>query len=571
MDNKDHPKTDELRSKAEAKLSESRTLPKDLTLDKAKVLMHELEVHQLELEMQNQELRETQHRLEELRDEYTDLFDFAPVGYLVVDKKGVIKNINLTACILLGLERFLLIGKPLSAYMSSGQSIKLFLNLNEAFKTGNLPSFELIMKDKKDRTFKALLQGTIPNYSKMSDTCRISLQDVTELKAAAAIKKQHDELQLEKEKIQRYLDLAPVVFLLIDSDHNVKMINQKGCELLGYKRVEMLGENWFKNFVIDDGHNIADDPTDESFQNNKLLLKPYVENFVKCKNGEKRLMGWTNIALLDNSGNQIGTLSSGEDITQRKKLEATRQRYMEELETMVGERTKELSDALENEKQISEMKSSFVSIASHELRTPITIVMSSIILIEKYGALGQFEKQIKHVNQIKSSITHFISILDDFLSLDKLEKGIVRVNKESFDLPNFIDFTIEEMEVMLKEGQKISYTHSGQRNMTLDKKIFRNILLNLLSNAIKYSEKDIELTTIEDNGTLTLKIKDQGIGIPEEDSQFLFKRFFRAKNAEDIPGTGLGLSIVERYLDLLQGSIEFTSQENIGSTFTVQL
>ncbi len=570
MDNKDHPKTDELRSKAEAKLRQSSTLSKDLTLEKAKVLMHELEVHQLELEMQNQELRETQHRLEELRDQYTDLFDFAPVGYLVVDKKGVIKNINLTACTLLGLERSLLIGKPLSAYMSSGQSIKLFLNLNEAFKNGNLPSFELTMKDRKNRTFTGLLQGTIPNYSKSSDTCRISLQDITELKAAAAIKKQHDELQLEKEKIQRYLDLAPVVFLLIDSDHNVQMINQKGCELLGYKRVEILGINWFKNFII--GHDDTKvDPTDESFQNNKLLLKPYVENFVKCKNGEKRLMGWTNIALLDNRGNQIGTLSSGEDITQRKKEEVTKQRYMEELETMVGERTKELSDALENEKQISEMKSSFVSIASHELRTPITIVLSSIILIEKYGALGQFEKQKKHFNRIKSSITHFISILDDFLSLDKLEKGIVRVNKETFDLPDFINFTIGEMEVMLKEDQKISYTHSGQRNTTQDKKIFRNILLNLLSNAIKYSEKDIELTTVENNGSLTLKIKDQGIGIPEEDSQFLFKRFFRAKNAEDIPGTGLGLSIVERYLDLLKGSIEFTSQENKGSTFTVQL
>ncbi|MEJ1222870.1 PAS domain-containing sensor histidine kinase [Sediminicola sp. 1XM1-17] len=570
MGNKEHPKSNDLRTKAEAKLGHASKLSKDLTLDKAKVMMHELEVHQLELEMQNQELRETQHRLEELRDQYADLFDFAPVGYLVVDNKGVIKNINLTACMLLGPERSLLIGKPLSAYMSSGQSIKLFLNLNEAFKNGNLPSFELTMKDRNNRTFTALLQGTIPNYSKSSDTCRISLQDITELKAAAALKKQHDELQLEKEKIQRYLDLAPVVFLLIDSDHNVQMINQKGCELLGYKRVEILGINWFKNFVIRQDETKVN-PANENFQNNKLLLKPYVENYVKCKNGEKRLMGWTNIALLDNSGNQIGTLSSGEDITQRKKEEATKQRYMEELETMVGERTKELSDALENEKQISEMKSSFVSIASHELRTPVTIVLSSIILIEKYGALGQFEKQKKHFNRIKSSITHFISILDDFLSLDKLEKGIVRVNKETFDLPDFINFTIGEMEVMLKEGQKISYTHSGQRNTLQDKKIFRNILLNLLSNAIKYSEKDIALTTVENNGSLTLQIKDQGIGIPKEDSQFLFKRFFRAKNAEDIPGTGLGLSIVQRYLDLLKGSIEFTSQENIGSTFTVQL
>ena len=571
MGSKDHQNSDELRSKAESKIGRSNKLPKELSLDKAKVLMHELEVHQLELEMQNQELRETQARLEEIRDQYTDLFDFAPVGYLVVDKKGIIKNINLTACTLLGMERAYLLGKPLSAYMNSGQSTKLFLSLNDTFKTGKLSSFELILKKNNQDTFTALLQGSIPTSAiGNGGYCRISLQDITELKNVEALQRRHDDLQLEKEKIQRYLDLAPVVFLLIDADHNVQMINQKGCALLGYKRVDILGKNWFNNFVTDINENDTT-TSNNQFQNNKLLLKPYTENRVKCENGATRLMGWTNIALLDNNGNQIGTLSSGEDISERKKIEAIKQRYTEELETTVRERTKELSDALENEKQISEMKNSFVSIASHELRTPITIVLSSIILIEKYGAMGDFEKQQKHIDRVKSSISHFTSILDDFLSLDKLEKGIVRVKKEPFELPEFIGSLIEELEVMLKTGQKISYIHNGPKNAVQDKKIFRNILINLLSNAIKYSEKEIELTTNINKGILTLEIKDHGIGIPTEDAQYLFRRFFRAKNAEDIPGTGLGLSIVERNIDLLKGSIEFTSQENIGSTFTVKL
>ncbi len=571
MGSKDHQNTDKLRAKAESKVERPISLPKDISLEKAKILMHDLEVHQIELEMQNQELRETQERLEEIRDQYTDLFDFAPVGYLVIDKKGIINNINLTACSLLGMERSQLLGKPLSAYMNVGQSTKLFLHLNEAFKKGNFTSFELEMKSGKQESFTALLQGSIPLSTKGNGGyCRISLQDITELKNVEALKRQHDDLQLEKEKIQRYLDLAPVVFLLIDADHNVQMINQKGCALLGYKRVDILGKNWFNNFVTDiNEKNPA--TTNKQFQNNKLLLKPYTESRVKCENGSTRLMGWTNIALLDNNGNQIGTLSSGEDITERKKIEAIKQRYTEELETTVRERTKELSDALENEKQISEMKNSFVSIASHELRTPITIVLSSIILIEKYGAMGDFDKQQKHIDRVKSSISHFTSILEDFLSLDKLEKGIVRVKKEPFDLPEFINSTIEELELMLKTGQKISYAHNGPKNVELDKKIFRNILMNLLSNAIKYSEKEIEITTKINKGILTLEIKDHGIGIPTEDAQYLFKRFFRGKNAKDIPGTGLGLSIVERYIDLLKGSIDFKSQENIGSTFIVKL
>ncbi|MFT4832407.1 MAG: PAS domain S-box-containing protein [Psychroserpens sp.] len=561
----------ELRKRAETKMGKLTHSGKELSLEEAQKLMHELEVHQIELELQNQELRNTQYLLEEIRDQYTDLFDFAPIGYLLLDKKAVITNINITACNLLGLDRSALKGKHLSAFMSSGQSTILLLKLNEALKNGHLPSFELKIRRWNQGTFTALLQGSITTSSDNENPIyRLTLQDITEEKEAEKLQQQHEALQKEKEKIQRYLDLAPVVFLLVDTEHNVQMINQKGCELLGLPRLDILGKNWFEYFIITPEKQLKS-TNKNRFQDNNLLLKPYFESEVKCKDGETRLMGWTNIALLENNGDQIGTLTSGEDITERKETEANKERYTKELKGMVEKRTQELMDALISEKQINEMKSSFVSIASHELRTPITIVLSSIILIEKYGASGEFEKQQKHIERIKSSITHFTSILDDFLSLDKLEQGVIRVKKENFDLPDMISKTIGELEGILKEDQKIIHNHMGPKEFSQDKKIFRNILINLLSNAIKYSKKDIELTTSIHKNTLFLEVKDYGIGIPEEHREFLFKRFFRAKNAEDYPGTGLGLSIVERYLDLLEGSIEFTSQENLGSTFKIKL
>ena len=560
-----------LRSKAEAKLGRKSVLPTNLSIEETRSLLHELEVHQVELEMQNQELRESQHRLEEVRDQYTDLFDFAPVGYLILDKKGVIVNINLTACNLMGHERSYIKGKPLSTYMSKGESIKLFLNLREAFSSGNFPTLEIQIKGKDKDPFIGMIQGAVyADEDGGRSVCRISLQDVTGLKQAKALQQQHEDLQKEKEKIQKYLDLAPVVFLLIDSEHKVQMINQKGCSLLGYDRLDIVGKNWFENFTIDANGNGIDKST-QKFAHKKLLLNPYFERNLKCSNGELRLMAWTNTSLLGKNGDLIGTLCAGEDITERKRIESDKQRYTHNLEEIVRERTKELSDALESEKQINEMKSAFISIASHELRTPITIVMSSITLIEKYNELGEYQKQQKHIDRVKSSVSHFKNILDDFLSLEQLQRGNLRVDKATFNLPDFVSYVLEEMEGMLKDDQQINYTHKGNTEVYLDRKIFRNILLNLLSNAIKYSNAAIDLNTVVEDNELILSISDKGIGIPEEEQQNLFVRFFRAKNAENIQGTGLGLSIVQRYLELLNGTIEFSSKLDQGSTFIVKL
>ena len=554
------PKNTELRTKAEAKVGQIPEALSNLTLDEAKVILHELEVHQVELEMQNEELRETQHRLEEVRDQYTDLFDFAPIGYLILDKKGVIANINLTACHLIGYDRSRIIGKPLSNYMSSEESGKLFLNLQKAFNTNLLPPFELEIKHKDNTLFTALLQGsTTSELDSTKSICRISFQDITELKEAEALLLEHEALQKEKEKIQQYLELAPVAFLLVDTHFKVQMINKKGCDLVGYKSSEILGKDWFENFII----NVDD--------HKKILTDAYIESQLKCRNAEARIMGWTNVPLRNKKGRVIGTLIAGEDITSRKKLEQRKQNYTKELEDIVEIRTKKLNEALQNEKIINEMKSAFVSMASHEFRTPLTSIMSSAILIKKYNELGQPENELRHIKRIKSSVNQLTDILEDFLSLDKLERGIVVPHKDSFDLILFIEELIEELEWMLKKEQKINFRYKGETKVCLDKRILRNIFLNLISNAIKYSDLDIQLLTSVENDTISISVIDKGIGIPEEDQKHMFTKFFRSSNVTNIQGTGLGLSIVKHYTELLGGTIVFSSKSGEGSVFELSL
>ena len=559
----------DLRARAEAKFKKIPYSLSNLSNEKAKELFHEIEVHQIELEMQNQELREIQHRLEEARDLYTDLFDFAPVGYLLLNEKGVITNINLTGCAMLGEERSQIKGRPFSAYLSKNESQKLYLKLQEAFNTGTFFPIDLEIKHKTKNTITVVIHGTLNHNSySRSSICHVSIQDVTELRKIEKLKQQYHDLEHEKEMIQQYLDLAPIIFLLVNNKQQVQLINKKGSDVLGYSLQEVLGKNWFKDYILPLDKNDGD-YTYYNFEYKKLLWAPYFECEVICKNGERKLIAWTNNTIFNEDGSILATLSAGEDITERKKLELNQLEYTEELEQIVKERTKRLSDALKNERQINEMKSAFISIASHELRTPITIVMSSTILIEKYLKAGLYANQQKHIDRIKESVHHFISILDDFLSLDKLERGIMVARKDRFDLKELIEKSIEELEEICKKNQKIKFTYKGHTDVILDQKIIRNILMNLLTNAIKYSEKDIKLDAVHSHHLVTIKVKDKGIGIPEDEQKYLFSRFFRGKNVQNIPGTGLGLSIVKRYVDLLEGSIQFKSKINVGSTFTL--
>jgi len=236
------------------------------------------------------------------------------------------------------------------------------------------------------------------------------------------------------------------------------------------------------------------------------------------------------------------------------------------------ETNEDIARALEKEQEMNELKSRFVSMASHEFRTPLTTIVSSVMLASKYTELQDIGRLQKHLDKILNSVSHMTDLLNDMLSLSKLEEGKIYAQPEEFSLPEFIDQVLQDLQSTAKKGQVISYLHEGADAVCLDRKIFKNILFNLVSNAIKYSPENSPIRiSSRTNSHILFEVADAGIGISTEDQPHLFERFFRGGNVANIQGTGLGLSIVSRYVDMLGGSIDFRSKIGDGTTFTVLL
>ena len=300
--------------------------------------------------------------------------------------------------------------------------------------------------------------------------------------------------------------------------------------------------------------------------------------------------------------NDLKILSFINDVTKQKNYKDQLESQANMLERSVVERTKELSNALmalnhlnesleeeitkraeiesqvrlafEKEKELNEMKSRFVSMASHEFRTPLAGILSSASLIQRYNEQDENPKISKHVNNIKNAVKSLTSILNDFLSLDKLEQGAIGAHPVQINLYKMIDDIEASLLSMTPDEYEVVYENNSEdRKLFQDPELIKNILLNLISNAVKYSEsKDhIRISIDTDDSTLSLKVIDKGIGIPVKEQEKLFERFFRASNATNIQGTGLGLTIVKKYLEFIQGKLFFESQENQGSTFCVEV
>jgi len=235
----------------------------------------------------------------------------------------------------------------------------------------------------------------------------------------------------------------------------------------------------------------------------------------------------------------------------------------------------EMVKNLEKERELNELKTRFVSMASHEFRTPLSTIQSSATLAQKYQTTEQQEKRDKHLDRIKSSVKNLTSILNDFLSIDKLEDGKIEVHLSEFLIVELIAEAIEEMEPYLKKGQYINFENSikPEQLVNSDRNVIKNIIINLLSNASKYSNESdkIIINLTPNNKSIKIKIIDNGIGIPEAEQKQLFNRFFRAGNVTNIEGTGLGLNIVKKYLTLVNGDISFISEQHKGTTFTVEI
>ena len=237
------------------------------------------------------------------------------------------------------------------------------------------------------------------------------------------------------------------------------------------------------------------------------------------------------------------------------------------------QRQAELAQALAAEQELGELKSRFVSMASHEFRTPLTAVLTSASLIEKYPAAEQQDKRLRHLDRIRQSVNQLNDILEEFLSVGRIEEGKVTTHPGHLNLPILLRDVLADMQGLLKPGQQVTQAIDCNGPMWLDASLLRKILVNLLSNASKYSAENtvVQVQATGRAGRLTLVVQDAGVGISLEDQARLFERFFRARNVTNVPGTGLGLYIVGRYVELLGGTISLASELDKGTTVTISI
>lgn len=364
----------------------------------------------------------------------------------------------------------------------------------------------------------------------------------------------------------------------------IESINPSGCKLFGYAAEEVIGNNVSVLMPSPD-----QEQHDQYLSRYQHSRKPNIIGTGREVQGLRKDGTVFPFRLAVSEviyGDSLIYTGFIHDLSRQKEAEERLKQYTAELEQVVANRTsdlqstvkaleeakEEVSLTLEKEMELSQLKSRFVSLASHEFRTPLSSIQLSASLINKYAANRDESSIDKHVNKIKNSVGNLTTILNDFLSLEKLEAGRVDAKFEEFDLVKLAEDIIEEMQLISKQNQNIIYQHTGiHRMVKLDLNLLKNCIFNLISNAIKYSGENtfIEFNTeLNDKGCI-VTVKDNGIGIPEIDQKQLFEPFFRANNTGNIPGTGLGLNIVARYTRLMNGHIHFESQLNQGTTFTI--
>ena len=394
-------------------------------------------------------------------------------------------------------------------------------------------------------------------------------------------------------------DNATEGIILTDTSGTVILINPAARKMFAYTEDEIVGQpieilipHSHRHHHVELRDHFNGHPTNRRMGHGRDL-------YGMRKNGEKFSVE-VSLSSYESEG-KLFVIAFIIDITQRKLIETAmlaQQNRLEqiteqvrklntELEAKVEERTlilrealaklqrsqEELSEALVKEKELNEIKGRFVSMASHEFRTPLSTVLSSASLLSKYTATEDQPKRDKHISKIKNAVSQLNEILEDFLSLGKLDEGKVESRPTELNLEEFLRDLEEETSVLLKKGQKIGLEFEGKPDIFVDRKLLKNVLVNLVTNAIKFSgeEKTIRIVANVGRKNATLKVADEGIGIPREDQGHLFSSFFRSANATNIQGTGLGLHIVKRFVDLMNGKVKIDSELNKGTTVTITI
>ncbi|MBC8156232.1 MAG: PAS domain-containing protein [Bacteroidetes bacterium] len=488
------------------------------------------------------------------------VFRVAAVGMAIFwGPEFIIEVANPNICILWGRTEAQVIGKPLFEALpeAAGQGFEELLT--DVMRTGT-PFIGTELPVTLDRNgqlttvYFDFVYDALPDADGQRNRILVTASDATERRQARR------QAEASAAGLRSLFQQAPVAIAILRGPaFVVELANPGMCEVWNRTEEQLLGNPVFEVLTESAGHGF-----EELLTAVMQTGVPYVGSELPVpflRNGQSTTVYVNFVYEPLREGDQsdgpiTGIVAVGVDVTEQV---LTRQ---------------QAEQLLVRERELNELKSNFVTLASHEFRNPMGTILSSAALIGRYEGPDDVERRERHVQRIRSAVNSLTGLLNDFLSLSQMEQTTMYGKPHPLNIVTFCDEIVDDIQGVIKPGQRVVYTHqSAELVISLDGQMLKNILINLLVNASKYSAdgKEIELTTAVRGDQLLLTVRDEGIGIPDADKDKLFISFFRARNAIHIQGTGLGLYVAKRYVDLLGGTIIFTSQLDSGTIFTIQL
>lgn len=497
-------------------------------------------------------LEETKKKLRDTEEYYTEKLETLNDVVFSVDLQGRFTYINSAIEPVTGYKVEDILGTSFMQYLHPDDLSGLLEDIKLTFAGKHKPYMFRIMKKEGGFLYVHTTSRAIVRNGEIVGINGIMV-DIFQLK------KVEKDLKLERDRAQKYLDVVRVIILVIDKNHNISLINKKGCEIIGYAESEIIGHNWFDICLPDDEKDTAKENY-SNILNGKKSLPEYFESTLIKKNGEECIFAWNNILLTDDMGTIEGILMSGEDITQRKKLESA------------------LIEAKLLAENANRTKSEFLANITHEFRTPLNCIIgySDVLSEELFGSLNEY--QSKYMKNVLLSANRLLELVNAVLEMSRIEAGTGELECNEFYVPSSVRCICSNlMAVATRKNISLSMDFSADVGyIYADKPKFEQILYNLLNNAIKFTPSGgsvkISANTLHNNA-LVVNMKDTGIGISKNDMQKLFKPFCQIDSSLErkFGGTGLGLFIVMKFVEMHNGKVWVESEEGKGSLFSFSI
>jgi len=512
-------------------------------------------VFQTELDVYRSEMERVAHDL-------TLLIDTANAPIFGIDSKGLVNEWNQTSESITGFTKDEVLGKDLvQTYITEDYRESVKKVLDDALLGKETANYEFPLFAKDGQRVMVLLNSSTRRDAKGEITGVLGVgQDISEI----------DKLRTASESIakelRQFIETANAPIFGIDSKGLVNEWNQTSESITGFTKDEVLGKDLVQTYITEDYRESVKKVLDDA------LLGKETANYefpLFTKNGQRVMVLLNSSTRRDINGVIIGVLGVGQDITELAG-------YRNELELKVNERTLKLNQALEKQKELNELKSRFVSTASHEFRTPLSSINFAAGSIKKYWAKMEPIIVQKKLDKIEDQVLHMTKLLDDILIVGKAEAGKIIQTPVNINLGDFLYEIIDEVSSACEKSHDIVLIDTeGLKgiNIFIDEKLGRNIFINLIGNAVKYSPnaKNITIALSSEKEYTVITITDYGIGVSKSELKNIFKPFSRGKNVDLIQGTGLGLTIAKDAIDAMGGKIIVKSTIRNGTSFIVKI